>query len=126
MMIRLGRGDRWRAALLLSILYVLTVLSPTLANASGVSRSQHRHEHQMQSHQHDHGSPQTEDHQDHSKQKLPGMVDLQCCGLACISALPAIGAQLLAPAFALGLIQAAEVSEGASRLPPQRYRPPII
>lgn len=141
MMKRLTSGMRWRAAWLLSLIYLLAVFAPAVANAFAVSpnalshhsgmRAMAAHHQQMSVYtdthaeavaHHHHG--QAHEHDQHAPAKGDAQ-DLQCCGLACLSALPASLLSVLVPDLPMGVQLAANASDVASRAPPRLYRPPI-
>jgi hypothetical protein len=146
MMKRLTSGMRWRAAWLLSLVYLLATLAPTFANAFAASptslshhsgmRAMAAHHQQMSvytdahaeasAHHHDqaHEHGQTHKH-DHSAPSQGDASDLQCCGVACISALPASLLSVQVPDVPKNVQLAANASDVASRAPPLLYRPPI-
>jgi len=131
----LSRGKRWRAALLLAITYALTVLSPAIANAFAPAPVEVAHHLGLRSaHQHDGGSHHAHDHamqHDHQHhgdgdKSKPASTDLQCCGLACISALPAAFVDVCPPAALVSVRLSSAADEAVGRSPPERYRPPIL
>ena len=129
----LSRGTRWRAALLLAITYALTVLSPAIANAFApvpieVShhlglRSAHNHD---DGHHHDHATQHEHEHHGDGDKSKPASIDLQCCGLACISALLAAFVDISLPAALVSERLSSAPDEAVGRSPPERYRPPIL
>jgi hypothetical protein len=131
----LSKGTRWRAALLLAITYALTVLSPAIANAFAPApvevshhlglRSAHNHD-DGHHHAHDHAAQHAHGHHGDGDKSKPASVDLQCCGLACISALPAAFVDICLPAALVSVRLSFAPDEAAGRSPPERYRPPIL
>jgi hypothetical protein len=131
----LSRGTRWRAALLLAITYALTVLSPAIAKAFAPApievshhlglRSAHNHD-DGHHHAHDHAAQHEHGHHGDGDKSKPASVDLQCCGLACISALPAAFVDICLPAALVSVRLSFAPDEAAGRSPPERYRPPIL
>lgn len=149
MMKRLTSGMRWRAAWLLSFIYLLATLAPAAANAFAASPMTLSHHSGMQAmaahHQqmsvyadaqaekaahHHHGQAEAHDHglasgHDHAAPAKGDAKDLQCCGLACVSALPAHVLSMQAPDVPKSEPLALNVSEVESRAPARLYRPPI-
>lgn len=155
MMKRLTSGMRWRAAWLLSLVYLLATLAPAAANAFAASPMTLSHHSGMQAmaahHQqmsvyadahaekaghHHHGQAEAHDHgvasehglaseHDHAAPAKGDAKDLQCCGLACVSALPANVLSMQAPDVPKSEPLALNVSEVESRAPARLYRPPI-
>jgi hypothetical protein len=143
MLIRLLRAKRLLVGRLVALIYLVCVLAPGSALASGNARiSDHclfddappmastgHHDHASHSagamHQHDHGAAFAE------KSALPEppqhhhrTIDLQCCAL-CIAALPASISDIVTPcpAHAFALPEAG--GHLADNSPPLHYRPPI-
>lgn len=148
MMKRLTSGMRWRAAWLLSLIYLLATLAPAAANAfaaspllshhSGMQAMAAHHQqmsvyadaHAEKAAHHHHGQADAHDHglaheHDHAAPAKGDAKDLQCCGLACVSALPASVLSMQAPDVPKGGPLALNVSEVESRAPARLYRPPI-
>jgi hypothetical protein len=145
MLIRLTRAARFRVASTLAFLYLLCVLAPAAAFAFGDGsraahcltddnhglRPVHVHEHnghENDGHKHDGGGVHVhEDGTSHEHSKAPAgkSTDGQCCGLACLSALPAAISEVEAPALPAMVAVSAD-QEGIAGNPPDRlYRPPI-
>ena len=139
MLRRLSRGQRWRAACLLVLAYVFTVLAPAAANAFAPSPpplahhtgkrviAQH-HAALNNAHAHADGSEHAH-HQDQaqspdqSSDQVGG--ELQCCGLACISALPAAPLDVAVPVVPKSVRLEASYVDVVGGAPPRLYRPPI-
>jgi hypothetical protein len=127
---RLTKQRRRQAAWLLAIVYVLTVLAPVAGNAFAPGAlAAHQtvpHGHQAPGHDHaaghvhDGAAPDSGVHHDgdHANQ-------LKCCGLACISALPAHHVDIARPGRAPSVTVVFVSQESAGRSPPRLYRPPI-
>ena len=49
----------------------------------------------------------------------------QCCGMACVSALPATVTEVVRPTVPLSICLSTDYRAVADNAPPQRYRPPI-
>lgn len=139
-MSRLTNNARWRAACLLVLAYVFAVLAPAAANAfaSPPSKLVHHagkrviapyHAAQNSAHAHVEGAEHLH-HQDEARQNpeqpsnSPGG-DRQCCGLACISALPAHDIDVARPDRVVSATISFAYQESAGRSPPRLYRPPI-
>lgn len=138
MMRRLTRNAKWRAASLLVLAYVFAVLAPAAANAFAPSPPSLAHHagkrvaaqnHAKPSIAHAHAGAEHVHHQDgaqnsdQSSDQVGG--DLQCCGLACISALPASLLDVPAPTMPKSVRLPASYVDVADRAPPRLYRPPI-
>jgi hypothetical protein len=135
MLRRLTRGWRWQAAWLLSLVYILAVLAPAAANACAsrestpdrvAAASEQSHDHAAHGHDHagahvDADSAPAPSH-DHDFDKASG---LKCCGLACISALPAHDIDVSRPDHPLSVTISFVYQQSAGRSPPRLYRPPI-
>jgi hypothetical protein len=145
MLIRLTRAARFRVASALALLYLLCVLAPAAAFAFGDGsraahcltddnhglRPAHVHEHnghENDGHRHDGGTLHVhEDGASHEHSKAPGgkSSDGQCCGLACLSALPASLSEVVTPALP-AMVAVSVDEESIAGNPPERlYRPPI-
>ncbi|ETR76225.1 hypothetical protein X566_16790 [Afipia sp. P52-10] len=150
MLRRLSNTLRWRAAWLLSLVYVLATLAPAAANALAISptslahhagaQAMLAHSEQMSvyaranakadGHHHHHDQAQVSHQQGHSHghDHAPAkghLGDLQCCGLACISALPASLSGVQGPDVPQSIRLALSMAEADGRAPVQLYRPPI-
>jgi hypothetical protein len=140
MLIQLTKAARFRVASALALLYMLCVLAPAAAFAFGDGsraahcltddnhglRSAHVHEHN--GHEHDGGKAHVhEDGTSHEHSKAPGgkSTDGQCCGLACLSALPATVSEVEAPALPAMIAVSAHQEDVAGKTPDRLYRPPI-
>lgn len=145
MLIRLTRAARFRVASALALLYLLCVLAPAATFAFGDGsraahcltddnqglRPAHVHEHnghENDGHRHDGGTLHVhEDGASHEHSKAPGgkSSDGQCCGLACLSALPASLSEVVTPALP-AMVAVSVDEESIAGNPPERlYRPPI-
>jgi len=137
MFIRLTRAMRWRAASILAVLYALCVLATAAAFAFGDgSRAAHclsDDNHGLQSvHVHAHAGGKAHVHKDgasHEHTKAPESQgkssDSQCCGLVCLSALPAGTLQVPTPALPALIAVSAQQADVAGKAPERLYRPPI-
>lgn len=123
-----------RAALLLSLIYALAVLSPAVANAFAPSLAKVTHhfgllaaeQSQLDGHHaHDHAGGHDHQHHNQSDDANSPQID-QCCELACISALPAGVLDVSGPSTLLSDRLAWSADQAASRAPPELYRPPIL
>lgn len=137
MLLRLTRA-RSRAAGAVVLLYLLCVLAPAAAFAMGDAsrvvncltddndglRSAHVHH----GHQHEAGKAHPrEEGAGHDHAKIPDgkSSDRQCCGLICLSALPASIVQIESPALATKAVVSANQGDVAGKTPDRLYRPPI-
>jgi hypothetical protein len=137
-------------ASVLALLYTLCVLAPAAAFALGDgSRAAHCltddnhslrptlvHEHNGHKHDghdnalHEHDGGNAHVHHDgtsHEHSKAPGgkSSDGQCCGLACLTALPAAISEVEAPALPAMVAVSADQESIAGNPPDRLYRPPI-
>jgi hypothetical protein len=136
MLIGLTRAARPRVASAVALLYLLCVLAPAAAFAVGDAprvvkcltddnhglRSAHIH------HQHEGGKAHVhEDGSTHEHTKTPDgkSSDGQCCGLICLSALPASISEVQTPALAAMVAVSADQEDVAGKTPDRLYRPPI-
>jgi hypothetical protein len=137
MLIRLTRATRLRAASTLALLYLLCVLAPAAAFAFGDgSRAAHcltDGNHGLQSvHLHEHDGGKAHAHQDgssHEHSKAPDgrhkSSDSQCCGLVCLSALPASILEVETPTLPALIAVSVDQEDIAGKAPERLYRPPI-
>lgn len=145
MLISLTRAARFRVASALALLYMLCVLAPAAAFTFGDGsraahcltddnhglRPAHVHEHnghENDGHKHDGGTLHVhEDGTSHEHSKAPGgkSSDGQCCGLACLSALPASLSEVEAPALPAMIAVSVDEESIAGNPPDRLYRPPI-
>jgi hypothetical protein len=121
-----------RAALLLALIYVSAVLMPSVANAFSHSKANHHHSQQVEpAGKAAHAAKETHDHKHHSDNgSAPHshdnkLADLKCCGLACISALPACFVQFGTPASVVTALVLTSAHKVTSRATLPHYRPPI-
>jgi hypothetical protein len=136
MLIRLTKAMRWRAASTLALLYMLCVLSPAAAFAFGDgSRAAHcvtDDNHGLRSvHVHEHDAGKTHVHDDgasHEHAKAPDhegkSADAQCCGLVCLSALPASLSDVARPILPALMANSVHQDDIAGKPPERLYRPP--
>ena len=153
MLVRLSRAKRLRAGRLVALVYLLCVLAPTLSFALPSSRTvspclagaDHvpgmMHVHAAA---HDHGDGQMHDHavaDSHAgasdqatsvqaaapPEQAPskGAHDGKCCGLMCLSALPATLVDVATPSAPRASTEVDRYREVAESGPSERYRPPI-
>jgi hypothetical protein len=137
MLMGLTRAAKSRVASAVALLYLLCVLAPAAAFAVGDAsrvvncltddnhglRSVHVH------HQHDSGKAHVhEDGSTHEHTKTPDgkSSDGQCCGLICLSALPASISEVQTPALAAMVAVSADQEDVAGKTPDRLYRPPIV
>lgn len=155
MLVRLSRAKRVGAGRLVALVYLLCVLAPTLsfalpysqavspcvAGADHVPGMMHVH-----AASHDHGDGQMHDHaaahshagaSDHATSvqaaALPEQApskrshssDGKCCGLMCLSALPATLVDVATPSAPRASTEIDRYREVAESGPSERYRPPI-
>lgn len=154
-MTRISSHKRVRAGRLLALLYLLCVVLPSSAFAFGNARladhclfedgltplvSRKHNETGGIAHQSDHlqagGHSHSMHHHDvaklapQSQPKLPSHdgpapIDLQCCGMMSVAALPASLAEVRTPCPTIAFIVSDRNRPMADSLPLQRYRPPI-
>jgi hypothetical protein len=136
---------RWRAAGTLALLYTLCVLAPAAAFAFGDGsraahcvtddhhglRTVHAHEQAVPAravHQHDDGTLHVHDDgtsHEHSKAPDGTSPDTQCCGLVCLSALPASVADVATPVLTAMPVNSVRQDDVAGKPPDRLFRPPI-
>lgn len=151
MLVRLTKTARLKAGRLVAFAYLLCVLAPSASFAFGdgtrvapcLTENEHGrsvvhvHEHAASAHTDGHdqahatnaphghniavevGSPSDEHSRKHHK------AGGQCCGLMCVTALPAVIADLGQPATPETLCVLATYRNIADSAPPRHYRPPI-
>lgn len=134
----MSRGQRWRTACLLVLAYLCAVMAPAAANAlalpppllhhAGKQVTAPHHATLNGTHAHADGAAHVhhEDHAqapDQSSDQAGG--DLQCCGLACISALPATLSDVAVPAMPKCFRLTTNFVDVRGRAPATLYRPPI-
>jgi hypothetical protein len=135
MLTRLTRGFRARAAIFVAVLYglcaILPALTITISSAAAAHCLTEGHQHGAQSAAHTHASGSAHGHDDGAQHEHGSASDdvqanpAQCCGIACISALPASLADLSArPLIRVVAILAGE-HDIAGLTPDLLYRPPI-
>jgi hypothetical protein len=150
MLIRLTKAMRWRAASAVALLYMLCVLAPAAAFAfgdgsraahclthenHGLQRA-HVHEHKGHGHNghghdgHEHAGGTAHVHDDgtihdHSQAPDGKSSSGQCCGLVCLSALPAGVSDIETPALPAMTAVSANQEDLAGKPPDRLYRPPI-
>lgn len=153
MLVRLTRTKRLRAGWLLALAYLLCVLAPTISYAlPGIhapapcldakhvpgmlhvhSGTQHVHD---DGHTHDHAAAQVLAAGDDvsmsmtsgSKsppEKARHSSDGQCCGLMCVTAIPATVVELAKPFAPTALCEVEGYRNVADNAPARLYRPPI-
>lgn len=154
MLVRLTRTKRLKAGWLIAMAYLLCVLAPTISYAlPGVhakalcltdqnhvpgmvhvhSEPQHVHE---DGHIHDHAAAQGNTAgDDHSMsmasdsksapEKAPHLSGGQCCGLMCVTAIPATVVDIVKPSAPTALCKVEGYRNVADNAPPRLYRPPI-
>jgi hypothetical protein len=141
MLVRLTRAMRLRSAGVMAVLYLLCILAPAAAFAFGdpsrtahcltdSSLSGHVHGKNGSTAAHSRSAATPADHShptDHSHDMADGTaaVDSQCCGLFCLSSLPA-GLLEIAPPYLPTSPAISTITEGLAGNGPDRlYRPPI-
>ena len=154
MLVRLTRAKRLRAGWLIALAYLLCVLAPTISYAlpgvhapalcltdqnhvSGMvhvhSEPQHVH---SDGHAHDHavmqGNSTGHDHSmsvESDSKSAPGEASHtssgQCCGLMCVTAIPAKVADIVKPSAPTALCEVEGCRNVADNALPRLYRPPI-
>ena len=154
MLVRLTRAKRLRAGWLIALAYLLCVLAPTISYAlPGVhaparcltdqnhvpgmvhihSELQHLHD---DGHAHDHTAAQgNSTGHDHSMsvesdsksvpENAPHKSGGECCGLMCVSAIPATVVDIVKPSAPTALCEVEGYRNVADNAPPRLYRPPI-
>jgi hypothetical protein len=157
MFVRLTKAGRLRAGLLVTLVYVLCILAPTLSFAlpgsqavspcltdtNHVSGMMHFHAGVSPAHfhaggsMHDHAMAHSHASDGRDAAKAPGPTgqlpskgayssDGQCCGLMCISALPASLVEIVTPPLPTVSQEVEGYIEVADNGPSRRYRPPIF
>ena len=154
MVLRLTKARRWKAGWLLSLVYLLCVLAPTisfalpgsqavapcLTDASHVPGMVHVHSETQHVHKdgHDHCAAHSHaksdgDHRWMSMalnakplpEKAPHSSAGQCCGLTCVTALPATLVDIVKPSAPTSVCDSENYRNAAGNAPPRHYRPPI-
>jgi hypothetical protein len=155
MLVRLSRAKRLRAGRLVALVYLLCVLAPTisfalpgsravspcLAGAERVPGVMHVHAAShvdADAHMHDHAMARShESAPDHAPsvhaptvpEQTPAKgshsFDGKCCGLTCLSALPATLVEVVTPSLPRATTEVDRYREVAESGPSERYRPPI-
>jgi len=137
MLMGLTRAARSRVASAVALLYPFCVLAPAAAFAFGdgarvvncLTDDNHglRSAHVHHVHQHDGGNAHVHADASHEHSKAPdGKVsDGQCCGLICLSALPASISEVQTPALPAMVAVSAKQEDIAGKTPDRLYRPPI-
>jgi hypothetical protein len=138
MLIGLTRAARSRVASAVALFYLLCVLAPAAAFAIGdaarvvncLTDDNHglRSAHVHYAHQHEggkahvHGDGTTDEH---TKAPDGKGSDAQCCGVICLSALPASISEVQTPALPAMAVVSANQENVAGKAPDRLYRPPI-
>jgi hypothetical protein len=138
MLMGLTRAAKSCVASAVALLYLLCVLAPAAAfaigDASGIVNCLTDDNHGLRSahvhHVHQHDSGKAHVHEDgsrheHSKAPEGKSSDGQCCGLICLSALPASICEVQTPALAAMAVVSANQEDVAGKTPDRLYRPPI-
>lgn len=154
MLTRLTRSGRLTAARVLALAYLLCVLAPALSFAfAGAARAApcltehdhgrgivHVHEHAAAASQHVHADSHSHHHSAAAEAAedaaaAPQLISPagdhhksaggQCCGMACVSALPATLTDVVRPDTPRSICLSATYRAIADNTPPQHYRPPI-
>lgn len=135
----LAKATRWRSAGLLAVAYLICVLAPAAAFAFGDgSRAAHcltDDHHGLRTNVHlvahnsgDHHEAAADALNGKSEPDDPGMKvdDGQCCGLVCLSALPAAILEIRPPALPRGPAETARLQKSfVEHAPPGLFRPPL-
>jgi hypothetical protein len=143
MHMRLTRARRWKAGWLLAFVYLLCVLAPTISFALPGSHAvapcltDARHVPGMV-HMHDHGAahPHANSNGDQrsmsvvlngklAPQKAPHSSNPQCCGLMCVTALPATLVDIVKPSAPTAICEVKGYRKVTDNAPTRLYRPPI-
>ena len=139
MLVRLTKTMQRRSAWVLTALYVFCVLAPVAAFGFGdSSRAAHcliednhglraAHVHEPNVHKHDVGKVHVhEDGTNHNSKEPDGKsFNRQCCGLICLSALPAGIFEVQTPTLPAMVAGSATQEDVAGKAPERLYRPPI-
>ena len=154
MLVRLTRAKRLRAGWLIVLAYLLCVLAPTISYAlpgvhaparcltdqNHVPGMVHVHSEPQHVHEdgHIHGHAAAKAHSavgDHSMsvasnsksapEKAPHTSGGQCCGLMCVTAIPAKVVDIVKPSAPTALCEVEGYRNAADNAPPRLYRPPI-
>ena len=153
MFVRLTRAKRLMAGRLVVLVYTLCILAPTLSfalpgshaispcltDAKHVPGMMHLHANAPAAHvhgngtKHDHAVAPSHASPSHKalavREQTPSKgshsSDGQCCGLMCLSAMPATLVEILTPSVQTASQEAVGYLEVASKGPCRHYRPPI-
>lgn len=151
MLVRLTRTKRLRAGWLVALVYLLCVLGPTISFALPGSHAlahcfsestlvpgmAHTHAEVSNAHVnrdgvHDHSNGHARFDRDHDAvstanpvPQAPHSSDGQCCGLTCVSALPAALIDVVTPSAPLVPCEVESYREVTDNAPSRLYRPPI-
>lgn len=151
MLIRLSGAKRSLVGRVVALAYLLCVLAPGSALAFGDGRlSEHclsdmglatatpqqhdadalptsagYHQHPGIMHQHDHGTIAGGSPPSEPSQHKHAMLDLQCCGMQCVAALPAAISDVVTPCASHAFALPENGDHLADNLPARHYRPPI-
>jgi hypothetical protein len=155
MLVRLSRAKRLRAGRLVALVYLLCVLAPTLSFALPGSRAVspclagaehvpgmtqiHAASHvdtgePMRDHAMAHSHVGTPDHAASVQARIvpvqprvkgSHLFDGKCCGLMCLSALPATPVEVVTPSVPRASTELDRCREVTESGPSERYRPPI-
>lgn len=153
MLVRMTRTKRLRAGWLIALAYLFCVLAPTISYAlPGVHtpaacltdknhvpgmvhvHSEPQRTHDGHAHDHagaqgfaagDHDSMSTTSNSKSIPQKAPHSSEGQCCGLMCVTAIPATVVDIVKPFAPTALCEVEGYRNVADNAPPRLYRPPI-
>lgn len=151
MLVRLTKTKRLRAGWLVALAYLLCVLAPTISYAlpgahtparcltdgNHVPGMVHVHSEPQHVHEdgriHDHARAQVYSGGERSlasdsksaPEKAPHTSGGECCGLMCVSAIPATVVDIVKPSAPPALCEVERYLNVADKAPPQHYRPPI-
>jgi hypothetical protein len=154
MLVRLSRTKRLRAGWFVALVYLLCVLAPSIsfalpgghAVAPCLTDDNHVHVHNQRPAQHVHADGHPHDHSGaHSHasfdgenrsmtialnakqvpEKAPHSSDGRCCGLTCVTALPATLIDIAKPSAPAAVCEAESYRKATDSAPAGLYRPPI-
>ena len=135
MLTQLTKGLRTRAAIFVAVLYGFCAVLPALvitispAAAAHCLTEGHQHGAQAAAHTHDAGTAHVHDdgaqHEHGSASADPQAAPAQCCGIACISALPASFVDFSVRPLIRVVAPMAGEHDIAGLTPDLLYRPPI-
>ena len=134
MLVRLTKTIRTPAAGVLTVFYVFCLLAPVAAfgfgdgsRAAHCLSDDHHHPQSIYVHEHDGKAHVHKDGTSHEHSNAPDgkSSDGQCCGLVCLSALPASISEVQTSALAAMVAASGNQEDVAGKTPDRLYRPPI-